>query len=98
MEGLVQYIARALADEPDHVKVVSDPAEPGKLHLYVAPGDLGRIEGRRGRTADALRLLLRASYDTELSISASGEAPGDDFDDELDEDDLDDVDEDDEER
>jgi uncharacterized protein len=90
MQGLVEYIARTLADEPEQVQVVTDPAEPGKLRLYVAPADLGRIVGRRGRTANALRLLLRASYDADLEISATGEEPGDDddFEDDLDDDEF----------
>lgn len=59
LKGLVETIARALADEPDAVRV-SDSERRGMtvVELQVAPRDLGRVIGRQGRTAAAVRMLL----------------------------------------
>ncbi|MGE5357469.1 MAG: KH domain-containing protein [Bacteroidales bacterium] len=59
---VVEVIARALADEPDEVKIV-ETAQRGMtlLELSVSPADLGRIIGRQGRTAAALRTLVAAT-------------------------------------
>ncbi len=53
------YLARSLANEPDLVVVQTDQ-RPGsvRLRLHVAPDDMGRVIGRRGRTAQALRTLI----------------------------------------
>ncbi|RPJ83078.1 MAG: KH domain-containing protein, partial [Acidobacteria bacterium] len=55
----VEYLARALADEPDEVRV-SETEHRGMtlVELFVSPGDLGRMIGRQGRTATALRTLV----------------------------------------
>lgn len=59
LKGLVETIARALADEPDAVRVgESERRGTTVIELQVAPGDLGRVIGRQGRTAAAVRLLL----------------------------------------
>jgi hypothetical protein len=62
LKGLVEAFARALVDEPDHVRVEAW-TEGKELHLdlSVAPSDRGKVIGRRGRTADALRTLLEAA-------------------------------------
>lgn len=60
---VLEYIARALSDTPDAVSV-SISANPGrgvKLSLSVDADDLGRVIGRRGRTASALRTLVAAA-------------------------------------
>ena len=59
---VVEVIARALADEPDEVRLV-ETAHRGMtlLELFVSPADLGRIIGRQGRTAAALRTLVAAT-------------------------------------
>ena len=60
-EELVSYIARNLVNDPEQVKV--DRRESGRtvvLNLTVAPGDMGRVIGRSGRVANAIRALLRA--------------------------------------
>ncbi len=56
---VVEVVARALADEPEEVKVV-ETAQQGMtlLELFVSPADLGRVIGRQGRTAAALRTLV----------------------------------------
>jgi len=59
---LVEYIAKALASKPDEVKV-TEIVEDGKviLRLEVADDDKGKIIGREGRVAQAIRLLLRVA-------------------------------------
>jgi len=59
---LVELVAKALVDQPDqvHVETVEDPAAT-TLKLRVAPGDLGRVIGKQGRTARAMRTLLHAT-------------------------------------
>jgi uncharacterized protein len=58
---LVEYVARRLVDRPDQVSV--DEVEEGGalvIRLHVAADDLGRVIGRGGRIARALRTLVRA--------------------------------------
>jgi len=59
MEALIEYIAKALVDEPEAVAVrdVGDNI----LELKVAEDDRGRVIGRKGRTAHAIRVLLTAA-------------------------------------
>ncbi|MDZ4770141.1 MAG: KH domain-containing protein [Chloroflexota bacterium] len=62
MESLVEYVAKNLVDEPDEVRV--SRRESGSsliIELRVAPGDMGRMIGRGGRVANAMRTLLRAA-------------------------------------
>jgi predicted RNA-binding protein YlqC (UPF0109 family) len=63
MTGLIDYIARALVDRPDEVEVTEVPAEGGGtvIELRVARDDLGKVIGRQGRTARAIRTLLAAA-------------------------------------
>jgi predicted RNA-binding protein YlqC (UPF0109 family) len=59
LKALVETVARALADEPDQVRVSErDKRGTTVIELQVAPGDLGRVIGRQGRTAAAVRTLL----------------------------------------
>jgi predicted RNA-binding protein YlqC (UPF0109 family) len=59
LKGLVEAVARALADHPDSVRVrESERRGMTVIELQVAPGDLGRVIGRQGRTAAAVRTLL----------------------------------------
>jgi predicted RNA-binding protein YlqC (UPF0109 family) len=61
---MVEEVTRMLVDQPDQVEVVAE--QEGRetiLDLYVAPDDLGRIIGRSGRTAKALRSLVSAAAD-----------------------------------
>lgn len=56
---VVETVGRTLADHPDAVRVMSsDHRGVLLLELYMAPGDLGRVIGRQGRTASALRTLV----------------------------------------
>ena len=60
--AVLEHVARSIVDEPDAVIVeVSESRGQSKLSLHVAPSDMGRIIGRRGRTAQALRTLVRAA-------------------------------------
>ena len=62
MADLLAWIARHLVDEPDAVRVETEE-RPGTtvLRLHVAPDDVGKVIGRQGRIARALRTLVRAS-------------------------------------
>jgi uncharacterized protein len=59
---LVEYLARRLVDEPDAVRVEEHERE-GELvlELHVAPDDVGKVIGRQGRIARALRTVVRAA-------------------------------------
>ena len=62
MKELVEVIARALVDHPDDVKVETvDGPQATIVELRVHPEDLGKVIGRQGRTARALRTLLAAA-------------------------------------
>jgi uncharacterized protein len=62
MRELIDYIARGLVDKPDEVEVRELDGDGGLvLELRVAPDDLGKVIGRQGRTARALRTLLSAA-------------------------------------
>lgn len=63
---VVEVVARALADHPDAVRV-TERAHRGQtmIELFMAPGDLGRVIGRQGRTATAMRTLVAATADLE---------------------------------
>ena len=59
---VVEVIARALVDDPDAVRVTeTDHRGMAVIELFVAPEDLGRVIGRQGRTASALRTLVAAA-------------------------------------
>jgi predicted RNA-binding protein YlqC (UPF0109 family) len=59
LRAIVEVVARALVDHPDAVKVTqSERRGTAVLELSTAPGDLGKIIGRQGRTAAALRTLV----------------------------------------
>ncbi len=60
--ALVNYVARALADNPDAVSVTEGAHGRRKVvHLAVAQDDMGRVIGREGRVANAMRSLLKAA-------------------------------------
>lgn len=62
MEELIAVIARSLVDQPDAVKVTrTDDEDSMTIELAVAPEDLGKVIGKQGRTARALRSLLAAA-------------------------------------
>ena len=61
MDELLAYLARSLVDEPEAVRV-EQAEEDGALvlRLHVAPDDVGKVIGRQGRVARALRTIVRA--------------------------------------
>jgi len=61
MKDLVEFIAKALVNEPAAVVVNEVRGDNGSvLELKVAPGDLGKVIGRQGRTARSLRTIVAA--------------------------------------
>ena len=62
MKDLIEYIAKALVDAPDQVKVNEVEGEKTSvLELSVAKEDLGKVIGKQGRTARAIRTILSAA-------------------------------------
>ena|SRR5487761_2514920 len=61
-KAVAEHVARSIVDDPDAVVVDVAADRAGiRLSLHVAPGDMGRIIGKRGRVAQALRSLVRAA-------------------------------------
>ena len=64
MKDLLTAIARGLVEDPDAVSVTADePDEEGTVvdHLHVAENDMGRVIGKQGRIAKAIRVVMRAA-------------------------------------
>jgi uncharacterized protein len=62
MRELIEYIAKALVDNPDEVSVSEVEGEVASvLELKVAKTDLGKVIGKQGRTARAMRTILSAA-------------------------------------
>ena len=64
MDKLIVTIARGLVEDKDAVSVtVDEPNEEGLVvyHLHVAPDDMGRVLGKQGRIAKAIRTVVRAA-------------------------------------
>ncbi len=62
MKELIEYIAKSIVDKPDEVVVTEETDERGLVFkLQVADEDKGRVIGKQGRVAEAMRTLLRVS-------------------------------------
>jgi len=62
MVELLEWIARRLVDEPDAVRVEKEERPDAVVfHLHVAPDDVGKVIGKQGRIARALRSIVRAA-------------------------------------
>ncbi len=62
MKNLLEYLAKALVDNPDGVEVTSVEGERSViLQLRVDPDDVGKVIGKKGRIAQAMRTLVKAS-------------------------------------
>ncbi|MBF6589235.1 MAG: KH domain-containing protein [Ktedonobacterales bacterium] len=63
MHGLIQFIARNLVDDPDgvQVRVIRSDRYATVLGLHVSSEDLGKVIGKQGRVAKAMRTLMRTS-------------------------------------
>ena len=74
MKDLLVSIAQGLVDLPSEVKVeVDEPNAEGVTvyHLHVAPEDMGRVIGKQGRIAKAIRVVMRAAsnrLDTKIAV------------------------------
>jgi predicted RNA-binding protein YlqC (UPF0109 family) len=59
MRAVVEVVAKALVDRPEEVDVIESVRRGTTVvELYTAPGDMGKIIGRQGRTAAAIRTLV----------------------------------------
>lgn len=66
VRSVVEVLARALTDTPDQVQVVeSQHRDTTLVELYVAPGEMGRVIGKQGRTVAALRTLAASAGEKE---------------------------------
>lgn len=62
MKELVETIAKALVDAPDQVSVTEQVSEKGTLvTLKVAEGDIGKVIGKQGKVANAIRSVVKAA-------------------------------------
>ncbi len=62
MKELVEFVAKSLVDDADAVRIRTHERDQATIiELEVAPGDLGKVIGRQGRTARAIRTLLTAA-------------------------------------
>ncbi|MEG2395759.1 MAG: KH domain-containing protein [Oscillospiraceae bacterium] len=63
MKELLELIAKGLVDKPDEVSITVDDADDRGIivyHLHVAEGDMGRVIGKQGRIAKAIRTVMKA--------------------------------------
>jgi predicted RNA-binding protein YlqC (UPF0109 family) len=61
-QAVLEYVVRSIVDDPDSVEIDLD--EDGRrpaLNVHVAPGDMGRVIGKRGRVAQSIRTVVRAA-------------------------------------
>jgi predicted RNA-binding protein YlqC (UPF0109 family) len=59
---VLEYLAKSLVEDPDSLDIeVDDSRKPIRLNVHAAPDDLGRLIGRRGRVAGAIRTVVRAA-------------------------------------
>ena len=60
--AVLTYLARSLSNDPDSVVIDTEERRGGvRLNVHVAPDDMGRVIGRRGRTAQAIRTLVNVA-------------------------------------
>ena len=68
-EAVLKFVAQQLVDYPDDVEVTPVEGDRGVvLELRVNPDDLGKVIGKRGRTAKALRTLVRAAAEEDRNV------------------------------
>jgi predicted RNA-binding protein YlqC (UPF0109 family) len=62
-QAVLEHVVRSIVDNPEAVRVDSSDDDRGRVRfeVRVGPGDLGRVIGRRGRTAQSIRTLVRAA-------------------------------------
>ena len=60
--AVLDFVARSIVDDPDSVRIETERDRRGvTLRLHVAPDDMGKVIGRRGRVAQAIRTIVRAA-------------------------------------
>jgi uncharacterized protein len=59
--AVLEYLVESLVDDPESVSVEVDEGRVVALRVRVAPDDMGRVIGRRGRIANAIRTVVRAA-------------------------------------
>lgn len=60
--ALVEFVAKSLVDNPDAVQVKSvDSSESTVIELHVSPDDMGKVIGKQGRIAKAIRTVVKAA-------------------------------------
>jgi predicted RNA-binding protein YlqC (UPF0109 family) len=66
MKALTEYIAKSLVESPDEVEVIqTKQGSRVRLELKVSKDDMGRVIGKNGRVANAIRVLLRVAAERE---------------------------------
>ena len=60
--AVLEFVAKSIVDDPDAVRIETEHDRRGlTLRLHVAPDDMGKVIGRRGRVAQSIRTLVRAT-------------------------------------
>ena len=60
--SVLTYLAKSLSNDPESVEIETEERRNGvRLNLHVAPEDMGRVIGRRGRTAQAIRTMVNVA-------------------------------------
>ena len=60
--AVLEFVAKSIVDDPDSVRIETETDRRGlTLRLHVAPDDMGKVIGRRGRVAQSIRTLVRAT-------------------------------------
>ena len=70
-EGVLEYLIRSIVEEPDEVRIQTSGDERCTFSVTVADGDMGRVIGRWGRVANAIRTIVRAAAvrdETEIDV------------------------------
>ena len=60
-EGVLEYLIRSIVEEPDEVRIQTSGEDRCTFSVTVADGDMGRVIGRRGRVANAIRTVAKAA-------------------------------------
>ena len=61
-QAVLEYLVRQIVDDPDAVQVeVDESGRRPSLNVHVAPGDMGRVIGKRGRVAQSIRTVVRGA-------------------------------------
>lgn len=70
--SVLEYLAENLVDDTDSIEIELEPGRRGgvMLRLHVSPDDMGRVIGRRGRVAQAIRTIVAAAGESEGSTAS----------------------------